>query len=131
MHKFHGLQYAQDSIWIFDVKYPNPFSPSEILIKKNSLFTSIPDDWDGIVSLRNNIIIEGKDALSLVRGFLTESELISKTGDFFEKNPPHYEYNINYAIDPDTGQVYAMYYERLIYWGEQKVKEVTYHMKSL
>jgi len=131
MHKFYGQQYEKDSVWYFDYKYPNPFVPGDTILYQNSLIASIPDEWGGAIRLQNDVLVEGEGALALSIGFYSEEEIRAKTGGFFDENPPRFELYINYAISPNSGKLFAMYFETSVFWGEQKRYEKFYLMKSV
>lgn len=118
MHKFYGFQYAQDSTWTFEQESPMPFAKEGVLVYKNTLLTTIPEDWGGLVRLQNNVTLAGDGLEKMVEGVFEETGKAAEISKTLKEANLSIQFYISYAIYPDTGQVESMYYEKSTYTGD-------------
>jgi hypothetical protein len=118
MHKFYGLQYAQDSTWTFEQESPMPFAKEGVLVYKNTLLTTIPEDWGGLVRLQNNMTLDGDGLEKMIEGVFEETGKGAEISKAIKEANLSVQFYISYAIYPDTGQVESMYYEKSTYTGD-------------
>jgi len=119
MHKFYGIQLAQDSIWEFDHEVQNPFTPDQVMIYHNRVLTTVPENWGGLVRIQNYVSIDASDVLAMTKGLFSGMNLSSKQEEEMAEAYPTAELYISYAIDRDSGRVVSMYMEKSIYIKEK------------
>ena len=128
MHKFYGLQLAQDSIVEFDQEIQSPFAPDKPMIFHNKVKATLPEDWGGWFRIQNYITVDSISFKGFLNGFFSEMKLEeSFPGSQSEmmKTYPSVEIYISYAIDPDWGKVESMYMEKTIYMDNKRARQQT------
>ncbi len=129
MHKFYGLQYAQDSVWAFEEEIVNPLDTSKILIYQNEMIATVPEDWGGLIRIQNYVTIDEENSMALIKALYAETEVFDQLDEIYKEHPPRFEHYISYAIDPDTGVIFAMYYEKSSFLGGKLLEQETYNME--
>lgn len=122
MHKFYGLSFALDSTWHFEQIAPNPLDTTIKYPMPNTLFTSLPEEWDGLVRLENNILINNEHALSLIRSYIGEKQY-EEIKQEYELNLPRYEIYCSYAFYPGDGVLESLHREVNLYFGEKLISQ--------
>lgn len=122
MHKFYGLSYALDSTWHFEQTISNPLDTAIKFQIPNTLLTSMPEDWNGLVRLENEVFITDEPALSMIRSAVGE-KMFEKVRETYVLNPPRYEGYTSYAFYPGDGFLESMRTELNTYLGEQLLSQ--------
>ncbi len=123
LHKFYGYQFAQDSMGILLYQIINPLNPEDTLTLVNQVTASMPEDWNGLLQLRNYVTIEDEAAISLLTGLFSEASNLHEIENKFEQASPTSEIYNSYAIYPGDGVLDSMYSSTSYYFGDKLLRE--------
>jgi hypothetical protein len=121
MHRFYGMQYAQDSVWRFDEEIPVPLDTTKVIHCRNSVIVTLPENWNGLARLENYVSIDEGNMMMLMESLFKGTNVIEKLADLYKKHPPHAQKFSSYIIEPETGIIYGMYHEVETFHGERLI----------
>ena len=118
LHQFYGMQYARDSILVYEDKIMNLFDPANPFEVPATVQTFQKPEWDGAAVLRQEYTLGEEECAVLLRS-------VTDNGAPQETTPGRMrmETSASYIFWPDTGVVEAMWFNRQTYVNDVLSRE--------